>query len=139
MLIGLNDLLDDLVPNHIARIQVDELDAHDPGEYVSYNHQSRIHLFREVDLCDVPRDCRTAAEPEAREEHLHLLGARVLCLVEDYERIVESSTAHERERRHLDNPLFHQAMEPVSAEHLVCLLYTSDAADDLLCVDLGGR
>ena len=24
-------------------------------------------------------------------------------------------------------------------ELLVCLLYTSDAADDLLCVDLGGR
>src|SRR5680860_382792 len=25
------------------------------------------------------------------------------------------------------------------AEGVVCLLYTSDAADDLLCVDLGGR
>src|SRR5450756_1201284 len=25
------------------------------------------------------------------------------------------------------------------AKSLVCLLYTSDAADDLLCVDLGGR
>ena len=24
-------------------------------------------------------------------------------------------------------------------DHGVCLLYTSDAADDLLCVDLGGR
>ena len=23
--------------------------------------------------------------------------------------------------------------------HCICLLYTSDAADDLLCVDLGGR
>ena len=23
--------------------------------------------------------------------------------------------------------------------HISCLLYTSDAADDLLCVDLGGR
>src|SRR5680860_344642 len=23
--------------------------------------------------------------------------------------------------------------------YLICLLYTSDAADDLLCVDLGGR
>src|SRR5450756_3243280 len=23
--------------------------------------------------------------------------------------------------------------------HMTCLLYTSDAADDLLCVDLGGR
>ena len=26
-----------------------------------------------------------------------------------------------------------------SAEAMICLLYTSDAADDLLCVDLGGR
>ena len=25
------------------------------------------------------------------------------------------------------------------AEYITCLLYTSDAADDLLCVDLGGR
>ena len=25
------------------------------------------------------------------------------------------------------------------APYLSCLLYTSDAADDLLCVDLGGR
>ena len=25
------------------------------------------------------------------------------------------------------------------AQHKHCLLYTSDAADDLLCVDLGGR
>ena len=25
------------------------------------------------------------------------------------------------------------------AGHAACLLYTSDAADDLLCVDLGGR
>ena len=27
----------------------------------------------------------------------------------------------------------------VPAEEIFCLLYTSDAADDLLCVDLGGR
>jgi len=26
-----------------------------------------------------------------------------------------------------------------SADNKTCLLYTSDAADDLLCVDLGGR
>src|SRR5450756_1670050 len=28
---------------------------------------------------------------------------------------------------------------PLAAGKLTCLLYTSDAADDLLCVDLGGR
>src|SRR5450756_614059 len=33
----------------------------------------------------------------------------------------------------------HAHFASVLAEHEVCLLYTSDAADDLLCVDLGGR
>src|SRR5659263_781540 len=29
---------------------------------------------------------------------------------------------------------------PITISHfMLCLLYTSDAADDLLCVDLGGR
>src|SRR5450756_1118315 len=31
-----------------------------------------------------------------------------------------------------------RALEPGVLQHHVCLLYTSDAADDLLCVDLGG-
>ena len=30
-------------------------------------------------------------------------------------------------------------MPGICANFLLCLLYTSDAADDLLCVDLGGR
>ena len=29
--------------------------------------------------------------------------------------------------------------QPLRLRHDICLLYTSDAADDLLCVDLGGR
>ena len=29
--------------------------------------------------------------------------------------------------------------QPRPGLHCLCLLYTSDAADDLLCVDLGGR
>src|SRR5450756_3220697 len=32
--------------------------------------------------------------------------------------------------------LWETTMDP---HHRICLLYTSDAADDLLCVDLGGR
>src|SRR5428012_15832 len=30
-------------------------------------------------------------------------------------------------------------LTPYPVENYACLLYTSDAADDLLCVDLGGR
>src|SRR5680860_40147 len=33
----------------------------------------------------------------------------------------------------------HSSAEPVGGVEDLCLLYTSDAADDLLCVDLGGR
>src|SRR5450756_3212506 len=39
-------------------------------------------------------------------------------------------------------PSVHQPAPPSplrAAQHYICLLYTSDAADDLLCVDLGGR
>eukprot|EP01015_Nassula_variabilis_P020657 TRINITY_DN3593_c0_g1_i4.p1 TRINITY_DN3593_c0_g1~~TRINITY_DN3593_c0_g1_i4.p1 ORF type:complete len:116 (+),score=54.17 TRINITY_DN3593_c0_g1_i4:38-385(+) len=40
-------------------------------------------------------------------------------------------------------PLYVSQSVPVSCQFLItfetCLLYTSDAADDLLCVDLGGR
>src|SRR5665213_1826879 len=31
------------------------------------------------------------------------------------------------------------SLPPISRTVFICLLYTSDAADDLLCVDLGGR
>src|SRR5450756_302479 len=32
---------------------------------------------------------------------------------------------------------FGSCLEAIKGEAMVCLLYTSDAADDLLCVDLG--
>ena len=45
--------------------------------------------------------------------------------------------AHDDARRtQLDQPL--QAVVTID-DAAICLLYTSDAADDLLCVDLGGR
>ena len=42
--------------------------------------------------------------------------------------IEESTRMHKQYREILSKPPFN-----------LCLLYTSDAADDLLCVDLGGR
>jgi hypothetical protein len=50
---------------------------------------------REIDLRDVAGDDRLRAEPEARQEHLHLLAGRVLRLVEDDERVVQRPAAHE--------------------------------------------
>jgi hypothetical protein len=64
---------------------------------------------RQVDLGDVPGDDGLRAVAEARQEHLHLLGGRVLRLVEDDEAVVERPPAHERERRHLDGAALDEA------------------------------
>ena len=39
----------------------------------------------------------------------------------------------------LDTEPSNWSFDPVRGQYFCCLLYTSDAADDLLCVDLGGR
>ena len=44
------------------------------------------------------------------------------------------------DRRFVDLELeFHASAASGDRNSQACLLYTSDAADDLLCVDLGGR
>ena len=58
-------------------------------------------------------------KPSLREEHLHLLGRRVLRLVEHDERVVERAPAHERERGDLDDPLLHVGRQAVGVEHVV--------------------
>src|SRR5450756_3230352 len=62
----------------------------------------------------------------------------------ELERTVMALAEGEQARVHLTFPkdsVFLEAQQPAKASVLVriCLLYTSDAADDLLCVDLGGR
>src|SRR5450756_3110478 len=77
-----------------------------------------------------------------------------ICIVDDTGRIVrEVKVASEPEAllKVLGNPAYRfkrigleagplsQWLYSALAEAGFCLLYTSDAADDLLCVDLGGR
>ena len=60
---------------------------------------------------------RTEAEPG--EHHLHLLGARVLRLVEDDEAVVEGAAAHVRERRDLDGAALEQRCGLLGVHHVV--------------------
>ena len=51
-------------------------------------------------------------------------------------------TALDKGEHHIGKKIIEEAGEVwIAAEYQsdACLLYTSDAADDLLCVDLGGR
>ncbi len=58
-------------------------------------------------------------KPETRQEHLHLLGRRVLRLVEDHERVVQRTSAHERERRDLDHAALEVLGDLLGVEHVV--------------------
>ena len=74
---------------------------------------------REVDLRDVAGDHRLGAEADAGQEHLHLLGRRVLRLVEDDERVVERAAAHVGERRDLDRAALEELAGLVEAHQVV--------------------
>ena len=76
-------------------------------------------LARQVDLRDVAGDDHLRVEAEPGEEHLHLLGARVLRLVEDDEAVVQRAAAHEGQRRDLDHAALEVLRDPLGLEHVV--------------------
>ena len=55
----------------------------------------------------------------ACEKHLHLLGGRILRLIQNDEGVVERAAAHIGQRSHFDLPALHQALVGVDAHHFV--------------------
>jgi hypothetical protein len=97
---------------------VHEGDAVDAGQH-RLEPQKPAAPGSEVDLGHVPGDHRLRPEADPGEEHLHLLGGRVLGLVEDQEAVVERPAPHVGERRHLDGVAVEQALGALGPEHVV--------------------
>src|ERR687893_565680 len=91
-----HDALDELVAHHVLAAEPHELDALHVREDVADHDEAGGLVARKVDLCDIAGHDHLRVEAEPGKEHLDLLGARVLGLVEDYKRIIERSTPHER-------------------------------------------
>ena len=81
--------------------------------------QPGFHVLGQVDLRRIPGHHRACAEPDAGQEHLHLLGGRVLCLVENDEGMIERAAPHEGERRDFDGMAFDQAGDLVESHQIV--------------------
>src|SRR5262249_42553898 len=56
---------------------------------------------------------------QTSHEHLHLLGSRVLGLVENHKRVIESASAHECDGRDLDDVFLQIAVYFLRVEHVV--------------------
>src|SRR5579859_996739 len=117
--VRLDDPLDELVADDVLVPEADERDPLDRPEDVLHGDEPRGLVARKVDLRHVAGHDDPRPEAEPRQEHLHLLRARVLGLVEDDERVVQGAAAHERERRHLDRAFLHVRGQPVGVEHVV--------------------
>jgi hypothetical protein len=91
------------VAHDVALVEEHEPDPLDVGEELLRLAQSGGLPLRQIHLRDVAGDDRARAESDAGQEHLHLLGGRVLRLVEDDERVVQRAAAHEGDRRDLDD------------------------------------
>src|SRR5450756_2074768 len=63
-----------------------------------------------------------------------LQRACIVRITDGMEITTDSSAIHDARKTNLELALAHHPLDCMT-----CLLYTSDAADDLLCVDLGGR
>ena len=114
-----HDPLHELVAHHVLAAEAHELDPLDVLEDVADHEQPGALVARQVDLGDVAGHDHLRVEPEPREEHLDLLGARVLGLVEDDEAVVERSAAHEGQRRHLDHAALQVLVDLLGLEHVV--------------------
>ena len=107
--VGGDDVGDDAGPHHVALGQVHEGHARHLSEHRLQAREPRAPAGH-VDLGDVAGHDHLRAEPDAGQEHLHLLGRRVLRLVEDDEAAVEGPAAHEGQGCDLDGAALEQAL-----------------------------
>src|SRR5215472_1380717 len=107
------------MPDDVTFVEMNERDTLDSGDHVPRFDQTRHLSERQINLRDVARDHGLTAVADSCHEHLHLLGCRVLCFIEDDESIVKGSTAHERDRSDFNHTTFDMAVDALDVEHIV--------------------
>ena len=81
--------------------------------------QAGMLVRRQIDLRFVAGDDGLGADAEAREEHEHLLGGRVLRFVENDEGVVQRASAHVGQRRDLDDAALGVLLDFLGRQHVV--------------------
>ena len=81
--------------NHVAVVQLDDVDAFDVFEDVDRLQQAALLVAWQVNLCQVTGDDELGVASHAGEEHLQLCRGGVLGFVEDDKGVVQCTSAHE--------------------------------------------
>src|SRR5450756_274178 len=98
------------------------------------NYEARVKAFVTLD--------RKAARKAADESTKRYKAGNPLSMVDGCPVGIKDIMATKDMPTQMNSPAFkgwQSGQDAACVQALRCLLYTSDAADDLLCVDLGGR
>src|SRR5260221_4246882 len=117
--VRLHDVLDERMAHDVSLVEMDEGDAFDVADDLHRLDKPGRAAYGQVDLRDVARDDRLRAEPQAGQEHLHLLRRRVLRFGGDDEGVVQRAAAHERDRRDLNPAPLEQALGALRLDHVL--------------------
>src|SRR5450756_1386298 len=82
---------------------------------------------------------RTIASEVSVLDAVHIIPLKMKAWLDLTDRKVHGEHVNDRDLRKHRQDVFRLFPLINAADRIPCLLYTSDAADDLLCVDLGGR
>ena len=104
--------------HHVALVKLHEAHTLDALQDLHSVEQAASPSRREIDLRDVSVDHHFRVEALPREDHLHLFGRAVLCLVDDDEAVVERASAHERDGSDLDDVALEQFFHALGLEHV---------------------
>ena len=119
LFVSVDDALHQMVPHHIALIEVHKRNPIHVAQNIRRFHQPAAPRVGQIDLGDVAGHHALGVESHAGDEHLHLLAGGVLRFVEDDERIVQGAPAHEGDGRDLDHIFLQIAVHLLRFQQIV--------------------
>src|SRR5215207_420433 len=119
LFVGVHNTHDEITSHDVVALEAHKGDALDPGELRPCVLEAASLPKGKVHLGGVSRYDHLGTEPEAREEHLHLLSGGVLRLIEDDERVDQGSASHGCQRCDLDYTPLQVSRELCSVDQLI--------------------
>ena len=103
--------------HHIGALQVRKCHIVDTAQNLLDVGQAAA-TTHEVALAQIAGNHKLGVKTQARQEHLHLLRRRVLCLVEHHEGVAQCSAAHVGKRGDLDHATLHELIGALTVHHV---------------------
>ena len=117
--VGFDDTLDEFMADNVLFLEFDFADSLYAFQDLHGLYETGGRCRRQVDLCHVSGNDHFCIHSEAGEEHLDLVGRRVLRFVEDDDRIVQRPPAHESEWGDLDHVVLHVFLQFGPGNHVL--------------------